>query len=473
MAGSSWSRWSALPTIKLPNKWRPRHYQRAAWDYLERGGKHAELIWHRRSGKDEIALHRTACAAFERKATYWHMLPQASQARKAIWEAINPHTGVRRIDEAFPHEVRASTNATEMLIRFVNGSTWQVVGSDNFNSLVGSPPAGVVFSEWALANPSARAYLRPIFLENGGWQIFITTPRGKNHAYRTFQAAQKTPGCFAQRLSAFQTGTLTHEQLEEERKAYIEDFGLDQGEALFEQEYECSFDAALLGTYYAKYLTNAERDGRIGDFPYDPNQPVYTAWDIGFSDDTSVWFWQMVRGEIHVIDYYASNGHGVEHYAEMLEKKGYRYATLGNRPVLMLPHDAAAKTFAAGGKSTQQQFMELGYTSRIVPSLSLQDGIQAVRMSLPRCYFHEETCADGIDSLKLYRREWDDDKKCFRDQPLHDWTSHAADAFRMLAIAWRELTPAEEPHPPRFPTAQTLTVSELIERQREKRLAQA
>ncbi|HEY9249796.1 MAG TPA: hypothetical protein VIO38_11715, partial [Rariglobus sp.] len=207
-----------MAAIRLPhNGWQPRPHQLAAWTYLENGGRHAELIWHRRSGKDEIALHRTACAAFERRANYWHMLPEATQARKAIWNAVNPHTGRKRIDEAFPKELRRTTRENEMAIEFVNGSSWQVVGSDNFNSLVGSAPAGIVYSEWALANPASRAYLRPILAENNGWQMFITTPRGRNHAHRTYTAAQKDPDAFAQLLGAYQTGVLTPEVLEKER----------------------------------------------------------------------------------------------------------------------------------------------------------------------------------------------------------------------------------------------------------------
>jgi len=155
-----------MPEIVLPNNWNPRPYQLQAWRYLENGGRHAELIWHRRSGKDEVALHRAACAAFERVAGYWHMLPEYSQARKAIWDAVNPHTGRKRVDEAFPLELRKATRNQEMIIEFKNGSTWQVVGSDSYNSLVGSSPAGIVYSEWALANPNARAYLRPILAEN-------------------------------------------------------------------------------------------------------------------------------------------------------------------------------------------------------------------------------------------------------------------------------------------------------------------
>jgi len=194
-----WSRWCSLALITLPaNGWRPRDYQLPAWTYLENGGKHAELIWPRRHGKDEICLHFTACAAIQRPAVYWHMLPQKDQARKAIWTAVNPHTGRRRIDDAFPKELRKRTLENEMMIEFINGSVWQVVGSDNYDSLVGVTLGGIIYSEWSRANPAARAYLRPIIMESKGWQIFITTPKGKNHAWNTFNSAMKDPACFAQ-----------------------------------------------------------------------------------------------------------------------------------------------------------------------------------------------------------------------------------------------------------------------------------
>ena len=169
--------------MKIPHNWKPRSLQIPAWNYWIRdGGRHMELVWHRRFGKDDVALHGTAVKAFERTANYWHMLPLANQARKAIWDAVNPRTGIRRIDEAFPQEIRSNTRDNDMLIRFINGSTWQVLGSDNFQSAIGSTPAGIVYSEWAQSNPSARGYLRPILTENGGGQGYITTPRGKNQS---------------------------------------------------------------------------------------------------------------------------------------------------------------------------------------------------------------------------------------------------------------------------------------------------
>lgn len=452
-----------MAKIRLPNGWEPRDYQLPAWTYLENGGKHAELIWHRRSGKDEIALHRTACAAFERQATYWHMLPEAAQARKAIWEAINPHSGKRRIDEAFPQELRANTKDQEMMIRFINGSTWQVLGSDNYNSLVGSPPAGVVFSEWALANPSARAYLRPIFAENNGWQIYITTPRGKNHAHKTYTAGLKDPNTFAQRLTAYDTGSISIERLAAEKQAYIDDYGIDQGTALFEQEYLCSFDAALLGAFYGREMRAVEDEGRICKVPYDSSHLVHTAWDLGYSDDTSIWWYQVIRGEVRVLKYFGASGLEPDDYFDVIAQQPYKYG------LHWLPHDAKAKTLASRGKSIQEMaWKELGSSNvRIVPDLSVQDGIQAARVLLNRTWFDADGTEDGTEALKQYQREWDDDKKMFRDKPRHDWTSHSADAFRMLAIAWREEHQPKEPEKSRFPIQQT--INELIAAQRRKR----
>lgn len=408
----------------------------------------------------------------QRPATYWHMLPEAAQARKAIWEAVNPHTGKRRIDEAFPLAIRANTRENEMMIRFVNGATWQVVGSDNFNALVGSPPFGVVFSEFALANPAAWAYLRPILVENGGWAAFITTPRGKNHAHKLLQTAQKSDDWWGEVSEADDTGVFTSEQLETERQEMIDLFGEDAGDAFFQQEYHCSFEAAVLGAYYGKEMAAMRRAGRIRAVPHDPEYSVYTAWDIGFSDDTSIWFYQVIAGEIRILESYSAHGEAPDHFigqmvgrkcemdiiggkisfrfGEDIEglayRKAYRYA------MIWLPHDGKAKTFAAQGKSVQEQLAaHFGWGCvNIVPSLSLQDGIQAARALLKKAYMDEERCAGGIASLESYRREYDPEKRMFRDAPLHDWTSHLADAFRMMAIAWREPPKEEKPEEAKF-----------------------
>jgi phage terminase large subunit len=261
--------------------WKPRPYQQTLWDYLERGGKRAIAICHRRWGKDDVALHWSAVSAMRKPATLWHMLPEAAQARKAIWLAVNPHTGKRRIDEAFPHAIRESTNEQEMFIRFKNGSTWQVIGSDNYNSLVGSPPAGIVFSEWSRANPQAWGYLAPILVENRGWALFITTPLGNNHAKSMLDVARNKRGWFAQVQTIDDTRAIPYSAVEEQRQEYIALFGEAAGLALLEQEYYCSFSSVIPGAYYAKEMTEAERAGRITQVDRDPDQPVHTAWDLG------------------------------------------------------------------------------------------------------------------------------------------------------------------------------------------------
>jgi phage terminase large subunit len=309
MAGRSRSRSCAL-RIRLPNGWVPRSYQRPLWDYLEKGGRHAIEIAHRRWGKDDVVLHRTAIAAHERVAGYWHCLPEYEQARKAIWTAVNPHTGKRRIDEAFPPELRESKDEQQMFIRFKNGSTWQVIGSDRYNSLVGAGVAGVTFSEWALANPSAWGFIRPMIEENNGWAAFITTPRGRNHAKAMYDLAVASPGrWFAEISTVANTHALTQEQLDETLREYCALYGEDVGRAQFEQEYNCSFNAAILGAFYAKEMVAVRNSGRIREFePIDA--PVHKAWDIGVKDDTSIWWFQVIDGVPHILDCYTNNGAG-------------------------------------------------------------------------------------------------------------------------------------------------------------------
>jgi phage terminase large subunit len=443
--------------IELPaQRWKPRSYQKPAWGALEAGAKRLALAWHRRAGKDDICLHWAAVSAFQRVGGYWHMLPMASQARKAIWDAVNPRTGQRRIDEAFPLALRASTREQDMFIRFVNGSTWQVVGSDNYNALVGSPPVGVVFSEYALADPSSWAFLRPILAENGGWALFISTPRGRNHFARLVDLARSDDNWFGQVLSVKDTGAIGADVIERERRELVAERGEKEAEAIIAQEYYCDFDAAIPGSYYGALMGRASAEGRIGPFPFVPGMPVGTAFDLGHGDSTVVWFFQQLpSGAVRLIDVLEGSGVGIDWYAQRIVGRPYRYADH------IWPHDGGHGNIRdVEGTSLKSNAKRLGiHPVRILerdPTVDM--GINAVRMLLPICEFNtqplplegenqEQATARmtrALDALRQYRRVWDEKLQKFKDAPLHDWTSHTADSFRYLARGRRPMRLPDE-----------------------------
>src|SRR3990167_126192 len=425
-----------MPEITLPNSWQPRHYQLPAWEYLEQGGKRCALVCHRRWGKDDLALHWSAVAAHTRVGSYWHMLPEYEQGRRVIWNAVNSHTGKRRIDEAFPFEVRDLTNEQEMFIRFKNGSTWQVVGSDRYDALVGAGVAGIVFSEWALANPASWGFLSPMLAENKGWALFIYTSRGRNHGWSIYQRAIQDEGWFGLRQSVDDTGVFSREALEEAHKDYQALYGAEDGDALFRQEYYCDFDAAVLGAFYGKEIRDAEAQGRIANIAVDRSVPVDTAWDLGFTDSTAIWFIQQVGRELHLIDYYDANNQGLDHYAKVLQDRGYLY---GHH---YFPHDVEHHELGTG-KSRVTTLTSLKVKPVVVPLHQVNDGINATRLLFPRIWMDAKRCERGLEALRNYRREFDDKLKVYKPKPLHDWTSHGADALRCYAAGFKDSKLAE------------------------------
>lgn len=424
-----------MPRITLPaSDWTERPYQEPLWDFLMRDGKRAMAVWHRRAGKDDIGLHYTAVAAHKRIGNYWYALPEYNQGRKAIWTAVNAHTGRRRIDEAFPLELRENTNDQEMFIRFKNGSTWQIIGSDRYDATVGSGVAGIVYSEWALANPSAWAYHRPILEENDGWAIFITTPRGRNHALSMLTHAQKSANWFCEVLTTSDTDIFSKEQLDEALSEYRALYGSDVGRAQYEQEYLCSFNAAILGAFYAAEMAAVRSEGRILEVEAEPAEFVHRAWDLGVGDDTSIWWFQIVGAQVFILDHYAASGVGVDHYADVIEKREAEHGWMNGSDYV--PHDAKIKEWGSG-RTRVETMKTLGLNPILVPMATIADGINAARRTLPLCVFHPRCEESGISALEQYRREWDDEKKAFRASHVHDWTSHPADAFRYLSLSWR------------------------------------
>jgi len=423
-------------TIRLPNNWRPRSYQEPLFYHLIDGGKRAMAVWHRRAGKDDVALHFAACAAHERVGNYWHCLPEYEQGRKAIWTAVNSHTGKRRIDEAFPPDLRANTNDNEMFLRFHNGSTWQVIGSDRYDATVGSGVAGITYSEWALSHPGAWGYHRPILEENNGYALFITTPRGRNHAKTMFDMAMKSPHWFTSLLTARDTEVLSREQLDEALTEYIALFGRDVGQAQFEQEYNCNFSAAILGAYFALEMMEVRKEKRIIDVEHDPELPVHRAWDIGVRDDTAIWFFQMRGAQILWLDVYGAMTAGVEHYAGVIEQKRMLHGWKDGNDYV--PHDAKVLEWGSG-RTRVESMVQHGLHPILVPNMSKLDGIEAARRTLPLSIFHPRCEEIGVAALEQYCRTWDEELKAFKQEEKRNWTTHYADAFRYGSLAWKLL----------------------------------
>jgi hypothetical protein len=390
------------------------HYRKERW---------AVLVCHRRAGKTVATICDTIRRAISENkpdARYAYIAPFYAQAKNIAWDYL--------LKFAEPAIVKA--NQSELWVELVNGAKIRLFGADNPDSLRGLYLDGVVLDEYADMKPRLWGEIvRPLLTDRQGWATFIGTPKGHNAFYDIYNEAQKSPHWYVKTLRADQSGLLAQSELLDAQAT----MSANQ----YEQEFLCSFEAAILGAYYGQEMRRITDLGRIADIEYDSMFPVHTAWDLGFNDSTSIWWYQVVHGEIRVLDHHSSNGQAIPYYTGLLKQKeeefGYRYG------IHWLPHDARAKTLASGGKSIIEQIstkIDIKQL-KIVPNLSLQDGIQASRLALNRTWFHNR-CEEGIECLRQYQREWDDDKKVFRDRPKHDWTSHSADAFRYLSIVWKD-----------------------------------
>lgn len=420
--------------ISLPHNFEPREYQLSLLQALDAGYKRAVVVWHRRSGKDKTLINLVAKKMYERIGAYYYFFPTYNQGRKILWDGRDKN-GFKFLDH-IPHALRKSTNATEMKIEMENGSIFQIVGTDKIDSVVGTNPIGNVFSEYALQDPSAWDYMRPILAENGGWAVFNYTPRGQNHGFDLLQLAQSDPEhWFQQVLTVDDTHVIPQDVLDQERREIIRNDGND---ALYQQEYMCSFTVPIAGAYYASQLMQAEEDGRLTNVPYETSLAVDTFWDLGMDDSTTVWFVQRAGQELRVIDYYESSGEGLAHYAHVLQDKRYVYGRH------FAPHDIQVRELGSG-KSRLETARGLGIPFQVAPNLSVEDGIEAARNILSRCWFDQTKCQRGLNALKSYHKEWDEKNKVYRTHPEHDWSSHAADAFRIFAVANRR--PVQMPGP--------------------------
>ena len=368
--------------------------------------------------------------ACKRVGLYWHALPEYAQARRVLWDAITKD-GQRLIDTAFPAAIVKKRHEHEMKIELVNGSIWQPVGADNFNSLVGSNPVHVTYSEYALMNPKAREYLRPIIAENGGSELFISTPRGYNHFFDLYEFARTSDHWFTSRLGVKDTGVIPDEVLEEERKTMPEE--------LFRQEFECDFSAANVGAILGRWVEQAEKDGRVNaEVEYDPDgAPLELSSDIGFRDTAVFWFWQPRADGFALVDYDEDSGCDAEEWIDRLKAKcrdnGYKVGKV------WLPHDARAKTFSTRDSAMEQFLRGFGAdVVRVVPQTKKLDKINAARAVMPKCWFNAEKCEKGLKGLRAWAFEWNNDTRQFSRDPKHDWASHPGDGFAEGALMMKE-----------------------------------
>jgi phage terminase large subunit len=395
------------------------------------------IVAHRRAGKTVATINeliRTAltCKLTEPRCAY--IAPLYRQAKDVAW------TYLKRFSAPIPG---VEVNESELRVDYPNGGRVRLYGADNPDALRGVYLDDCVLDEYADMRPRVLPeIIRPALSDRKGSLTLIGTPRGHNAFYDAWRLAQGDPDWFAVMLRASETGLVDAEELAGARKLMSPE--------QYEQEFECSFEAAIQGSYWGREMAAAEREGRICDLPYDPGLPVHTAWDLGVGDATAIWFFQVLHGGVNVIDFYMTTGQGVEHYADVLRKRDYRY---GQHYV---PHDARVREWGSG-----RTRIEAMMACKLIPTLlvqhTLEDGIDAARRTIPLCRFDRKKCDDrpdpsqsksGLEALKQYRKEYDEEHGVFRDKPLHDWASDPADAFRYLSMAWRAMRP-EPPPPPK------------------------
>lgn len=394
----------------------PLHTRKTRW---------AIAVAHRRAGKTVACVNdliKAAATCEKANPRFAYIAPQLNQAKDIAWNYLLEYT------DCFGPERKV--NASELWVELPNnGARIRIYGADNPDRLRGIYLDGAVLDEFGDMDPTVwTQVIRPALSDRKGWAIFIGTPKGKNTFHTLWVNAEGDEDWFPIKLKASETKLLDDKELADARKMMSEDE--------YAQEYECSFEAAVRGAYYGREMNDAEESERIGQVPYDPRLPVHTAWDLGVADSTVIWFVQTIRGETRFIDCLKGEGVGLDWYVRQLQDRNYVWGRH------YLPHDVEVRELGTG-KSRKEMLEGFGLNVTVAPNIPVADGIQAVRMLLPTCWFDKDKCKEGVEALRMYRREWDDKRQEFKVAPLHDWTSHYADAARYFAVGHQERTPAK------------------------------
>ncbi len=401
---------AAVKTIQHVMQYEPRPLQREVHARLKRFNS---LVCHRAFGKTVLAVNQLISSALRcktRDAKFMYVAPYRSQAQAVAWDALQQYSEPFR---------EGDPNKADLWVKVYGGAQIRLFGADNPNALRGIHPHGVVFDEYGDMDPTAwTQVVRPALSTHSGFAIFIGTPKGQNGFYDIHQAALTDEAWYAATFKASETGVIPAAELAANRRNMTAEE--------YAQEFECSFQAPNVGAYYGKEMGFAETEKRVARVPWEPAVPVTTAWDLGLDDATAIWFCQQVGREIRLIDYYENSGEGLSHYAAQLKAKRYVYADH------LLPHDAEVRELGTG-VSRVETLQGLGINATVVPVQRVEDGINAVRQMLPKCWFDADKCARGVKALSAYQREWAPKLGTWRASPKHDFASHGADAFRYLA----------------------------------------
>lgn len=417
--------------IDLPYKFTPRDYQSELLKaiFVDKI-RHVYWVLHRRAGKDKTCINIITALACQRVGTHIYLLPQHNQARKVVWKGMDG-AGMRFIDH-IPPQLIAKKNNQDMTIELINGSIITLCGSNNYDSLMGTNPVSIIYSEFSLHHPLAREYLNPILTENKGFELLQGTPRGRNHAKSAYDAVKGEPDWYCRTLSINDTKDtngnpiITEADIERLRRQGMP-------EELIKQEFYCSWDVGQAGSYYTDELDKAELEGRITTVPPVPRVPVHTFWDIGL-DGTAIWFMQPVGDHLHLIHYHERSNLTIDYFARYLEETrqrlnlrwGYHWG----------PHDIEHGSVIALSK--KKIASEMGIEFMTVPRCQKKDdSIQAAKWIMFKCRFDKNECRLGLEMLREYRREYDDVNRIFKEKPLHNFASHGADAFQGMAMIWQ------------------------------------
>ena len=418
--------------------------------FHQRNTRWACLVAHRRAGKTLACVNELIIRALythKKRARYGYIAPFYSQAKQVAW------TYLKDFAKPFINSSR-DIRESELSVTLFNGAVIRLYGADNPDALRGVYFDGVILDEYGDCRPSLWGeVILPTLADRKGWAVFIGTPKGKNHFFDIHLRSVQEPNWYHLVLKASESQILPQSELDEMRA--------QQTDAQYQQELECDFTAAVLGTYYANIIAALEQKSRIRpDYPqHDPSLPVSVAADLGYKDQTALWFWQHAPDGAAIIDYEEHHTKPLVFYFDLLDEKPYRYEKI------WLPHDARAKTLQTG-RSTVEQFIDPPqvdqynsplanhrdpYPVSIAPHLKKQQGIDAVRLVLQACWFNQQTCYAGIEALRSYRRRWDEVNKTFANEPLHDWASDGADAFRYFALVVKDRLPTVQHQKPTEP----------------------